>query len=204
MILAINLSFLAIFGALAIFVPKVRITSTVILITAMTVLFMQDSYNMLAAQGETIGLLIMGCVDLLAAMFLLMLYDDPKAEKAPEQAMVFIGGMACHGYLAYELTTGIYYFYDVYDYVIWGLSAAHILIMGGYYEELKESFKETLGSISNWGGFNSGGRGDATDKQLRNDGMDNPDRRRTMGSFKSGTYNKEPHNCKESAGHNEA
>lgn len=134
------------FGVLGFTVKRVRITCYIILVTALFNMFMQDSYDGLAMSGQTIGLLIMGGIDMMAAMTLLLFHADENAEKAPEQAIVFTLFAICHGLLAYEVMIKQYVFYDMYDIAVWGLTLAHVLLMGGYYEEFKTNFKEIWNS----------------------------------------------------------
>jgi hypothetical protein len=170
-----DLSFIGIFALLAVFVKRVRITSCIILMATFINLWMMDSYNMLAAQGETIGLLIMGSFDMMAAMSLLIFHADPDAEKAPEQAIIFTLFAICHGCLAFDMFAQGYVFYDVYDYLIWGLTLAHVTVMGGYYEELIGNFKETLGGWFNAGHSSGNGRWSLF-RKLRGNSVVNPDR----------------------------
>lgn len=182
----LDISFLFIFGMFAMCVKQVRITSCIVLITAIVNLLMLDSYNMLAARGETIGLLIMGSIDVLAAVALMILYFGNIAKKAPQQALVFTLFALSHGWLAFELAVKKYYFYEVYDYALWGLTLAHILVMGGYYEELK---RNSMDMVANYFGFGGGIKPRVADRILRNNsvgdyiGCDNND------SFGSNTSN---------------
>jgi len=140
-----------VFGLFAIFVKPVRITSYVILATVAFNLWMMDSFNELAAQGETVGLLIMGVANLCAAMALLSFTGDASARKAPQQAIIFVLFAVTNGSLAIELFSEQqqqYYFYDVHDNVIWALTAAHVFWMGGHYEDLFENFKESCSGFS--------------------------------------------------------
>lgn len=164
----LDISFLFTFGLFAVCVKQVRIVSCVLLITAIINLIMLDSYNMLAARGETIGLLIMGSIDMLAAVALMIFYFGNNAAKAPQQAIVFTLFALCHGWLAFELAVKQYYFYEVYDYALWGLTAAHVLVMGSYYEELK---RKSMGLVVNCFGFTRCVKPRIADRILRNNGM---------------------------------
>jgi len=137
-----------VFGLFAIFVKPVRITSCVILMTVAFNLWMMDSFNELAAQGETIGLLVMGVVNLCAAMALLSFTGDASARKAAQQAIIFVLFAVTNGSLAIELFSQTYFLYDVYEYVIWALTVAHLFWMGGHYEDLFKNFKESYRGFS--------------------------------------------------------
>lgn len=137
-----------VFGLFAIFFKPVRITSCVILVTVAFNLWMMEAFNELAAQGETIGLLVMGVVNLCAAMALLSFTNAASARKAPQQAIIFVLFAVAQGSLAIELFSQQYFIYDVYEYVIWALTAAHIIVMGGYYEEMFKNLKESCSGFS--------------------------------------------------------
>lgn len=190
---------LVVFGLFAISVKEVRIVSSVIVISALMNMAMAGVYE----QGTTLVFLYKGAFDTVTALILLLIYGHMEAKKAPEQAIVFILGAFSHGWLVYEVfVDDVYWFYDYYDYAMWGLTAAHFLVMGDYYERLYKNIKKTLATRV----FNSGLAlrliGRLGNKQQRNDGVGNTVRRGSMGPFRSGTYDKTASHCKESTGHN--
>lgn len=184
----LDISFLFIFGLFALCVKPVRVTSCVVLITAIVNLLMLDSYNMLAARGETTGLLIMASIDMLAAVAMMIFYfgSGDNTKKAPHQALVFTLFALSHGWLAFELAVKQYYFYEVYDYALWGLTLAHILVMGGYYEELK---RNSMDMVADRLGFGGRIKPRVADRILRNHGMGNHIGRNNNGGLGSNKGN---------------
>jgi hypothetical protein len=174
-----------VFGLLAIFVKPTRITSCIILVTALTNLWMMESYNLLAAQGETIGLLIMGSFNILAALTLLMFHDEPKA---PEQAIVFILFAICNGLLAYDVFSAQFIFYEAYNWIIGGLTLAHLVLMGDYYEDLYKNFKNIWGNIGNSTRSSDSFNSAYSVEKLRDDGMGSSGGSGDNSGFASGTY----------------
>lgn len=183
-----HIAFILVFGLLAYFVKPVRITSCFILMSVAANLWMLGVYNELAAQGESAGYLIMGCFDLVAALSLAIFWRDPDAKKSAQQSIIFVIAMLCHGRLAFETMNAEFYFYEVYDYAIWGLSIAQLWIMGEYYGDLQKTIKKKLGVFFTRGGFRSGGSHRDMDKELRTDVLDNPARSGRCGRFRSGEY----------------
>lgn len=190
---------LILFGLFAISVKEVRIVSSVIVISALMNLAMAGVYE----QGTTLVFLYKGAFDTATGLLLLLIYGHMEAKKAPEQAIVFILFAFSHGWLIYEVfVDDVYWFYDYYDNVMLGLTVAHFLVMWDYYEELyKNSKKILLARVYNTG-FGWSHSNMVDDKQQRNDVMGDTVRRGSMGSFRSGSYNKETINYKESTGHN--
>lgn len=136
-----------VFGLFAVFVKPVRITSCTILATVALNLWMMEAFNVLAAQGETVGLLMMSVINLAASMALLSFYGYPGTNKAWQQAGVFFLFAVAHTVLAGELVSQEYFIYDMYEGIILGLTAAHIIVMGGYYEELFKNIKKSCGGF---------------------------------------------------------
>jgi len=181
---------LVVFGLFAISVKEVRIVSSVIVISALLNMAMAGVYE----QSTTLVFLYKGSFDMATGLILLLIYGHMEAKKAPEQAIVFILGFFSHGWLVYEVFVQSYWFYDYYDYAMWGLTAAHFLVMWDYYEELyKNSKKILLARVYNTG-FGWGHGNMVDDKQQRNDVVGGTVRRRSMGTFRSGTYDKKSGN----------
>lgn len=130
---------LATFFLFSVFVREVRITSCVIVATALINMAMAGLYE----QGTTTVFLYKGGIDMITALTLLIIYGTTGARKAPEQAIIFVLFAFSHGWLMYEVFIKSYLFYDYYDYAMYGLTAAHFIVMWNYYEEL---FKNILAS----------------------------------------------------------
>jgi len=139
---------LAVFGAFAYFVEDVRITSSVIVVTALINMAMGSIYE----DGTTLSYLYKGVIDTTSAMTLLILYERTGAKKSVEQGVVFLLFAGSHGWLMYEVFATDYWFYDYYDRTMWGLTALHFLVMGDYYEELYKNIKNVLvGNVRRFG-----------------------------------------------------
>jgi len=189
---------LIVFGLFAISVKEVRIVSSVIVISALLNMAMAGVYE----QSTTLVFLYKGAFDTATGLLLLLIYGHMEAKKAPEQAIVFILGAFSHGWLVYEVFVQSYWFYDYYDYAMWGLTAAHFLVMGDYYERLYKNIKKTLAYRVFNSGFGLRPDNRLGDTKQRADGVGHSTGRGDIRTFRSGTYDKTARNYKESAGHN--
>ena len=194
---------LVVFGAFSIFVKEVRVTSSVVFLSAVVALAMQGVYE----EGTAIPYLYKGVIDVVTGLALIVLYGQMEAKKALWQAPIFILFMFSHYWLIYEfevLEVNEYWFYNRYDSAMVGLTIAHFLVMGDYYEELYKNILEVWST-----------RGLRYRRALRyirmvfnrkhrKDNVGNTNRRGSMGPFRSGTYTKNRKNKKECAGHHES
>lgn len=187
-----------VFGLFAIFVKEVRVTSSVILLGSLIVASLQGVFE----EGTTITYLYKGVIDVVTGLTLLLCYGYWEAKKAPEQAVIFILFSFSHAWLMYEVFAKTYWFYDYYDGVMVGLTVAHFLVMGDYYEELYKNIKKTLAvRVFNRSLAFSSNDMDS-DGQPRGDVVDSSSGRGVMGPFRSGTYAKKASGKKEGASNN--
>lgn len=178
---------LILFGLFAISVKEVRIVSSVIVVSALMNMAMAGVYE----QSTTLVFLYKGSFDMATGLILLLCYGWYEAKKAPEQAIIFILGAFGHGWLIYEVfVDDVYWFYDYYDSAMVGLTIAHFLVMGDYYEELYKNIKEVWSTRGLRYRRVLRSIGLVRDGKPREDHMDNTRRRGSMGPFRSGTYDK--------------
>jgi hypothetical protein len=187
---------LLVFGSFSIFVKEVRVTSSVVFLSAVVALAMQGVYE----EGTTISYLYKGVIDVVTGLALIVLYGQMETKKALWQAPIFILFMFSHYWLIYEFEVfevKDYWFYDRYDSAMVGLTIAHFLVMWDYYEELYKKiqdvwatrglrYKRALRFINM-----------VRNRKPRKDDLDSSFRGRPMGLFRSGTYDKERNNDKE-------
>lgn len=189
---------LIIFGLFAVFVKEVRIVSSVIVISALANMAMAGVYE----QGTTVAFLYKGFFDATAALALLLFCYFYEARKAPEQAIVFFLGMFSHGWLVYEVFAKEYWFYAHYDTAMLGLTTAHFLIMGDYYDELFKNIKKAFLARVYSTGYSRGFSNRLEDGKQRNGVLGDARRGRNMGALRSGSLDKKAQDYKESTGYN--